>query len=243
MTVSNTVSMRVSSRALRLAALSLSLALCACGAPAPGDDATVASTEDGVHGANVNNPYRVYFGVAASAGVDANRQVVDFGFNAKAGAPVMINVHRDGRGPVTAKLYRRSGTGSTLRLVDQMVAAAKKDAVLTDVLSTGGAFVVEVSTGGAAANVWVQADCVASSNGACAVAGQPGVACDPQHACDEGLFCKSSSGCGVSGSCETRPVLCPLVCFPNCGCDGKQYCNECIAERAGTTIAYPGACK
>jgi len=38
------------------------------------------------------------------------------------------------------------------------------------------------------------------------------------------------------------PKICPDICKPVCGADGKDYCNQCQAERAGTTVAHDGSC-
>lgn len=36
--------------------------------------------------------------------------------------------------------------------------------------------------------------------------------------------------------------ICPQDCPSVCGCDGKTYCNECIANSNGITVAHTGAC-
>ena len=48
--------------------------------------------------------------------------------------------------------------------------------------------------------------------------------------------------CVGPGICQPRPQVCPLFCTDNCGCDGKYYCNACLANSAGTNIAHTGKC-
>lgn len=45
-----------------------------------------------------------------------------------------------------------------------------------------------------------------------------------------------ASACGVSderGVCRARPASCGSDCPGVCGCDGKKYCNACLAHAAG----------
>lgn len=40
-------------------------------------------------------------------------------------------------------------------------------------------------------------------------------------------------------------IICPNICGSStyvCGADGKTYCNSCLAQQAGTTVASQGAC-
>ena len=60
--------------------------------------------------------------------------------------------------------------------------------------------------------------------------------CDPFHYC---FF----ADCELeSGVCMPRPVICPPLWDPVCGCDGATYPNECVAAYEGMSVDYPGAC-
>lgn len=51
--------------------------------------------------------------------------------------------------------------------------------------------------------------------------------------------------CGAAdamGHCQTLPTYCPKNLMPVCGCNGKTYGNECLANAAGTSVASNGAC-
>jgi hypothetical protein len=69
----------------------------------------------------------------------------------------------------------------------------------------------------------------------------------PTCAGDE--FCKYEPRdlCGASdqgGICTKKPEACALDAVnPVCGCDGKDYSNECLAAAAGVSVAKAGPCK
>jgi hypothetical protein len=58
-------------------------------------------------------------------------------------------------------------------------------------------------------------------------------------------YCSFEQGCGENdetGVCLPRPDACSPVLLPVCGCDNRDYANECEANLAGTDIAREGAC-
>jgi hypothetical protein len=77
----------------------------------------------------------------------------------------------------------------------------------------------------------------------CADAGT-GVSCGDGTACGPGEYCdyEAASQCGGAGSCTPRPEICTEDCPQVCGCDGEDYCNTCVAQRAGVDVAHDGPC-
>lgn len=61
--------------------------------------------------------------------------------------------------------------------------------------------------------------------------------------CADGEYCDYNDTCGEddqAGHCVPIPEACDLDCPSVCGCDGKVYCNACIAAQAGVDVA-PGS--
>ena len=65
--------------------------------------------------------------------------------------------------------------------------------------------------------------------------------------CPNGQFCQYMPGhCTAGffpGTCTKKPVICPLIFLPVCGCNGKTYGNDCQRRAAGVSLRHTGRCR
>lgn len=73
---------------------------------------------------------------------------------------------------------------------------------------------------------------------------------ESQESCYDNLDCPKSGYCAKalgdcqgSGTCQSRPLVCPDVFEPVCGCDEKTYGNKCEAAAEGINVQQAGACR
>ncbi len=93
--------------------------------------------------------------------------------------------------------------------------------------------------------------CMRTDNGTCAWQFVPCVSL--MMSCGEsvGYMCTSFEYCDApdcgegmnTGFCQIRPTGCQYDHEPVCGCDGYEYGNSCLAQMAGTNVAYEGYCR
>ena len=68
--------------------------------------------------------------------------------------------------------------------------------------------------------------------------------CTTERPCEEGSYCAYGGTCGRDGpgTCMVAGDFCPADCPGVCGCDGRTYCNACVAGRAGVDVDPDGDC-
>jgi len=106
--------------------------------------------------------------------------------------------------------------------------------------------------------------CVAHSHGVsprqagpCPNAATPGIPAGPGGSCGSGgapascptgLFCRYTEAqyCGEvagPGECAKPPTVCTKEWAPVCGCDGRNYSNDCVAHSHSVSIRHRGLCE
>lgn len=65
--------------------------------------------------------------------------------------------------------------------------------------------------------------------------------------CGDDAFCnfEPDVACGAldrGGLCEARPMRCPAIYVPVCGCDGTTYPSACNAHAFGVSVQHDGPC-
>lgn len=78
-----------------------------------------------------------------------------------------------------------------------------------------------------------------------ACGGMMGLACQGADTGDTFCAYEPAQQCGAAdqmGRCRVRPVVCPSISRPVCGCDGRTYSSACEARAAGVGISSPRAC-
>lgn len=81
----------------------------------------------------------------------------------------------------------------------------------------------------------------AGGGGVAGEGGGGGSGCATNDDCDAADYCNLEN-CTAPGTCEARPINCPDIFMPVCGCDGETYGNGCVAALAGVSIASEGEC-
>jgi hypothetical protein len=83
--------------------------------------------------------------------------------------------------------------------------------------------------------------------------GPAGSTCGPGGAvtsCGAGWFCRYTEAqyCGEAegagpGQCAPQPTVCTKEWAPVCGCDGRNFSNDCVAHSHGVSIRHRGLCQ
>ena len=66
-----------------------------------------------------------------------------------------------------------------------------------------------------------------------------------EFSCPEGTFCHYDQECGgvdAKGTCDIVPSDCSQEESLVCGCNGRTYSNECMANASKISVDYTGAC-
>lgn len=122
--------------------------------------------------------------------------------------------------------------------------AGREDARADTGAMDSGALDADTDTGAPDARADAATD-AATGDAASSDAGfDAGASCDSETPCGAGEYCTYDDVCGRSapGHCAPRPEVCTEDCPGVCGCDGRFYCNECIAATMGVDVDPDGVC-
>ena len=70
----------------------------------------------------------------------------------------------------------------------------------------------------------------------------PENACASSRDCADGAFCECEGNRCGAGMCLARPEVCPRHIEPVCGCDGREYSNDCVRRAAGVCQLLAAPC-
>ncbi len=121
---------------------------------------------------------------------------------------------------------------------DARADAAAADAATADA-ATDDAATADAATDDAATDDAATVDAASDDAGSDA-----GTSCDAETPCGAREYCVYDDVCGRSapGHCAPRPEICTEDCPGVCGCDGRFYCNECLAATMGVDVDPDGTC-
>lgn len=68
------------------------------------------------------------------------------------------------------------------------------------------------------------------------------IACHSDKDCFSNQFCEFDNCSSETGRCVNVPEVCPSLWEPVCGCDSKDYPNDCVRKVSKTSKEHDGIC-